>query len=124
MAYRDNNNPEAVPSTTSICEDVLEQYRSGDDTLAGLIERNHIEVRDFMILSFVCDQGSMSVDRIKSALGLSRESILSCVERLKNIELVIFEVDESSGKVKGDISPSMIGKAISQKIHSGSDTGS
>lgn len=122
MAYRDNNNPGSVRPTTSICEDALEQYRNGDDTLAGLIERNHIEVRDFMILSFVCDQGSMTVDRIESALGLSRESILSCVERLKNIELVIVDVDECSGEISGDISPSMIGKAISQKIHSSSDT--
>ena len=69
--------------TRSICEEVLEQFSKSDDSLAGLIEANHIEVRDFMILSLICDQGEMGVDQLTSALGLSYETILGCIENLR-----------------------------------------
>ena len=42
--------------TRSICEEALDSFSQSDDSLADLIEDNHIEVRDFMVLSFVCDQ--------------------------------------------------------------------
>ncbi len=74
--------------TRSICEEVLEQFSKSDDSLAGLIEANHIEVRDFMMLSLICDQGEMGVDQLASALGLSYEPIIGCIEHLRTAGLI------------------------------------
>ncbi len=115
----DDNKPGSAQLTPSICEDVLEEFRNADDTLANLIESNHIEVRDFIILSFVCDQGEMTIDRIVSALGLSRETAMSCVERLGDMDFVTFEIDEPTQKIKGSVSATAFGRAITQRIHSG-----
>lgn len=71
----------------SICEAALERYSALDDSLAELIRQASIEVRDFMLLSFVCDQGSMSVEQINRALGISPESTRHCVERLIQAQL-------------------------------------
>lgn len=114
--------PEITELTPSICEDVLEEFRNADDTLAGLIEGNHIEVRDFIILSFVCDQGTMTIDLIVSALGLSRESAMSCVERLRNMDFVTFNINEATGKIQDGVSATPYGKTVTQRIHSDGST--
>lgn len=93
MSDKNKNRPPI--GTPSICEEALEGYRSAEDTFAGLIEKNHIEVRDFMVLSFICDQRGMTADRISSALGLSQESTMSCIERLRKTELVSFDIDHN-----------------------------
>lgn len=74
--------------TTSICEEALARFRESDDSLAGMIERHAIEVRDFMLLSLLCDQESFDVDQLERALGLGRESIDRCIARLGNAGLV------------------------------------
>lgn len=101
----------------SICEAALERYSALDDSLAELIRQASIEVRDFMLLSFVCDQGSMSVEQINRALGISPESTRHCVDRLIQAQLVYYNNVE--GELDGDrfVSPTATGKQVTRGIH-------
>jgi len=72
----------------SICEEAIEEFSKSDDSLAQLIADAHLDIRDFMALSLVCDQSTLSVDQLVRALGLSRESVLDCVERLEQVGLL------------------------------------
>lgn len=119
MSSEDSSKDSEEPAraSRSICEDALEGFRVAEDTFAGLIESNHIEVRDFMILSFVCDQGAMSIDRIKSALGLSTEMTMHCLSRLLTVELVQFNIDVEAGLTSGVVYPTGLGQSVARRIH-------
>jgi len=65
---------------SSICEAALD--RLSVDTIATVLWQKPIRVTDFVLLSFVCDQGCMDLDRLADTLGMSRRSAHCCVERL------------------------------------------
>jgi len=72
----------------SICEEAINEFTRSDDSLAQLVADAHLDVRDFMTLSLVCDQSTLSIDQLVRALGLSRESVLDCVDRLEHVGLL------------------------------------
>jgi DNA-binding MarR family transcriptional regulator len=74
--------------TTSICQAALRSFSESDDSLAGIIEHYEIKVRDFMLLSLLCDQESFDDDQLERALGLDRQSISQCIGRLDHAGLV------------------------------------
>ena len=74
--------------TPSICEEALNRFSESEDSLAGLIAEHSIEVRDFMLLSIVCDQVEMHMGQLSRALGLSNEAVVECIGRLIRAELV------------------------------------
>ena len=102
--------------TPSICEEALENFSRSDDSLAELVAENHIEVRDFMILSFVCDQNEMAIDQLMSALGLSRSTIMGCVERLQGAGLVYYSQVGETAEASEKVSPTPPGRTITQRI--------
>lgn len=83
-----NDGPSAPDLSRSICQDVLDEFSKSDDSLAQLVEEAQLELRDFMALSLVCDQSTMGVDQLVRALGLGRESVLGCIERLEQAGLI------------------------------------
>ena len=113
-----HKNSVSIRATQGSHRETIKQYRGVDETLAMLIERNHIEIPDFLVLSFMCDAGKMTVDQIATLLGFSQESTLSCIERLRKIELLTFETFKYNDVIKGRISPSSKGRAIANQIHS------
>lgn len=110
---RDRTNNEL---TRSICEEALERFTNSDDSLAGLIEAHSIEVRDFMILSFVCDQGELGIDQLTSALGISRESAHDCIERLVGAHLAVHRRVASVTDPKDSLSPTPSGRTVTRRI--------
>ena len=102
--------------TPSICEEALENFSRSEDSLAELVAENHIEVRDFMILSFVCDQNTMAIDQLMSALGLSRGTVLGCVERLQGAGLVYYSQVGETAEASERVTPTPPGRTITQRI--------
>jgi DNA-binding MarR family transcriptional regulator len=102
--------------TPSICEEALENFSKSDDSLADLVAENHIEVRDFMILSFVCDQNEMAIGQLMSALGLSRATVTGCVERLQGAGLVHYSQVGETAEDSDRVSPTPPGRTITQRI--------
>jgi len=103
----------------SICEEALESFSQSDDSLAKIIEAHNIEVRDFMILSFVCDQSELGIEQLMRAIGLSRQSILDCVERLVSAGLVEYEQVSTSSNPGNCVSPTPAGRTITRRILKG-----
>ena len=72
----------------SIAEETAEQYRLIGVSMTGLIAEYGLKVRDFVLLSFVCDQGPMEIDQLVRALGLSKSSTLGFTDRLSKRGLI------------------------------------
>jgi DNA-binding MarR family transcriptional regulator len=102
--------------TRSICEEALENFSQSDDSLASLVEENHIEVRDFMILSFVCDQNELTVEQLMRVLGLSRTTIVGCVERLQSAGLIHYGQAGETAESSDQVAPTGAGRTITQRI--------
>ena len=109
----DRNRAELTPS---ICEEALERFRQSDDSLAGVLEENHIEVRDFMVLSFVCDQNGLGVEQLMSALRMSRHSINDCVERLVAAGLGAYEEGADAAVSPRRIVPTAAGRRLARRV--------
>jgi hypothetical protein len=102
--------------TPSICEAALDRFRDSDDSLAGIIEQHHIQVRDFMALSLICDQEELGVDQLTRALGLSIESVIDCAERMMGAGLVQLNTDNGLLLDNCRIRSTAAGRLLTQKI--------
>jgi DNA-binding MarR family transcriptional regulator len=102
----------------SICEAALELYGASDNSLAERIRQASIEVRDFIILSFICDQQSMSIDQIGRVLGVDEETAQLCVDRLIKATLVQYGPAGDDSGSRQDVCPTDIGQAVTNHIHS------
>ena len=110
------DKPDHRDLTPSICEEALASFSKSDDSLAGVIEQNHIELRDFMILSFICDQNAMSVEQICSALGLSRHTTIDCVGRLMSAGLVDAAIVDEPHASTNRVVPTGAGRTLARRI--------
>jgi DNA-binding MarR family transcriptional regulator len=63
-------------------------FISKDDSLASLLLNHGIKVRDFILLSFLSDQGSMTVARLARVVGIEPEKTLRGLRRLSAANLV------------------------------------
>ena len=105
--------------TTSICEAALTRFSDSDDSLAEMIEQYSITVRDFMLLSLLCDQESFDVDQLERALGLDNESISQCIGRLDTAGLVKHNGFDSGIGQLDDVRTTVAGRILAQRILDG-----
>lgn len=105
--------------TPSICEAALAHFSDSDDSLAGMIERYAIEVRDFMLLSLLCDQESFEFDQLERALGLDRDSIRRCLVRLGNAGLVKHNGVAAGTPESDSVRTTVAGRILAQRILDG-----
>ena len=87
------------------------RFSSSDDSLAGIIEQYSINVRDFMLLSLVCDQGSFDLDQLGRAFGLTREWTDEAVVRLTAAGLV-----KQEGAENAKVQTTVAGRVLSRRI--------
>ena len=102
--------------TPSICEAALDRFSQSDDSLAGVIEQHHIEVRDFMILSLICDQKALGIDQLARALGLTTEVVIDCIDRMTSAGLLRYHSASSLLLTDNRIQSTDAGQLIAQKI--------
>jgi len=102
--------------TPSICEAALDRFSQSDDSLAGVIEQHNIEVRDFMVLSLICDQTELGIDQLSRALGLSTESVIDCIERMMSAGLLRYQSESSLLLTDHRVQSTDAGQLITQKI--------
>jgi DNA-binding MarR family transcriptional regulator len=103
--------------TPSICEAAFEEYTQLDDSLAKLIKKNCLDVRDFIILSFVGDQGNLSAEQIAKILGLSLERTGFCIERLIEANLIRFEDGVKDADGEHQIRLTATGRLVTSRVH-------
>ena len=102
--------------TPSICEAALDRFSQSDDSLAGIIEQHHIEVRDFMVLSLVCDQKALGIDQLARALGLTTEAVVDCIDRMTSAGLLRYHSASSLLLTDNQIQSTDAGQLITRKI--------
>jgi DNA-binding MarR family transcriptional regulator len=102
--------------TPSICEAALGRFSQSDDSLAGVIEQHHIEVREFMVLSLICDQGELEIRQLGRALGLSKNSLSGCIEQLVTAGLLQPGAGANPGDADCLIRPTADGCSLARKI--------
>ena len=115
-------NEKDLTATTSlsICKAALEEYSRADDTLAELIKKASIEVRDFMLLSFVCDQDRLCADQISRAFGFETDETRSAIDRLLKAQLVKLDGFADRDQTDQCIRPTTNGRKVTEQIHASS----
>lgn len=63
-------------------------YFKRDPSLAGLLSSHGIRVRDFIMLSFLSDQGPMSISQLSRAVGIEPKKLSIGMKRLSEAGLI------------------------------------
>lgn len=63
-------------------------FISKDDSLASLLLNHGIKIRDFILLSFLSDQGPMTVSKLARVVGIDPEKTIRGLKRLSAANLV------------------------------------
>jgi len=100
----------------SIAGQSAEHYIAMDDSLAALLLNHGIKVRDFILLSFLSDQGPMSVRRLSRAVGIDPKNTLRSLRRLSTAHLVLRDPSEKADMYEAVARLTMRGEDIAQKI--------
>ena len=66
-------------------------YFEHDPSLASLLVSHGFRVRDFMVLSFLSDQGPMSTTQLSHAVGIEPEILMNGMNRLSAAGLIVWE---------------------------------
>jgi DNA-binding MarR family transcriptional regulator len=75
-------------------------FISNDASIARLLEQHGIKVRDFILMSFLSDQGALSVEQLARVLCIEPHDVLNSVERLATAGLVVREsATKGSGRM-------------------------
>lgn len=100
----------------SIAGQSAEHYIAMDDSLATLLLNHGIKVRDFILLSFLSDQGPMTVSRLSRAVGIDAKAALRSLRRLSTANLVLRDPSEKADMYEAVARLTMRGEEIAQKI--------
>lgn len=107
--------------TPSICEAVFDEYAKHDDSLAEQILKSRIEVRHFIILSFICDQESLSIEQISQILGLPMTKTRHYIDHLVDAKMVeLGDIDDHS-EVSRPMHLTPFGKLVVMRVHNHQD---
>jgi DNA-binding MarR family transcriptional regulator len=85
-------------SDRSISEHSAAHFITQDDSLASLLLNHGIKVRDFVLLSFLADQGPMTVNQLARVIGIEPERILESLKRLSAAGLLLREPNTTDSK--------------------------
>ena len=69
-----------------------------------------------MVLSFICDQDTMSIGQLCSALGLSRHSTTDCVSRLIQAQLVTADLPDDPYVSTNRVTTTNAGNVLVRRI--------
>ena len=76
-------------SDNSISGQSATLFITQDDSLASLLLNHGVTVRDFILLSFLANQGPMSVVQLARTVGIEPEEVLQSLKRLSALGLVL-----------------------------------
>jgi DNA-binding MarR family transcriptional regulator len=84
-------NRKSEHNNNSISGLSAEHFITKDDSLASLLLNHGIQVRDFILLSFLSDQGPMTAVRLARVVGIEPSLILEGIKRLSAANLLVRE---------------------------------
>ena len=75
-----------------------------------------IEVRDFVLLSFVSNQGSLSIAQLARAVAIEPDIILQRIERLGAASLVVREPSDSNSYTESMVTLTSRGEEVAKRV--------
>lgn len=91
-------------------------FISKDESLGSLLTNNGIKVRDFILLSFLSDQGPMSVLRLARTVGIEPGAALRSLKRLSSANLLLRDPAPNNEQYEAVARLTMRGEEIAVKI--------
>ncbi len=85
-------------SDRSISEQSAALFITQDDSLASLLLNHGIKVRDFVLMSFLSDQGPMTVNQLARVIGIEPERVLESLKRLSAAGLLLRDPNTTDSK--------------------------
>lgn len=86
-----DDEPEDKTAGNSISGRSAALYFKHDPSLAALLVSHGIRVRDFIMLSFLADQGPMSVTQLSRAVSIEPEILLNGMKRLSAAAMIVWD---------------------------------
>jgi DNA-binding MarR family transcriptional regulator len=102
--------------TDSISGQSAANFVTQDDSLASLLLNHGITVRDFMLLSFLSDQGSLSVLQLARIVGIEPEKVFQSVKRLSAASLVLRDPKSTDTKTEIMVTLTGRGQQVANRI--------
>ncbi len=87
-----------------------------DDSLASLLLNHGIQVRDFIVLSFLSDQGPMTIARLARVVEIEPSQLLQGVKRLSAANLLVREPSPTDDAVDSTARLTSRGEEIAARI--------
>lgn len=106
--------------TPSICEAAFDEYSKHDDSLARMIFQNQIDVRHFIILSFVCDQEKLCTVQIAKILGIPRVATERSINHLIGANMIEY-VDDDDSESHRALQLTPAGHLVVMRVHGRQD---
>lgn len=103
---------------TSIAGQSAAHFAAMDDSLASLLLNHGIQIRDFILLSFLSDQGPMSISRLSRVVGIEPNRTLNSIKRLSVVNLVVREPAPKTEQYESVVRLTSRGEEIAGKISS------
>lgn len=100
----------------SIAGQSVAEFVAKDESLAALLVSHEIKVRDFILLSFLSDQGPMSILRLSRTVGIDPGTALRSLKRLSSASLLHRDPAPTNDEYESIARLTMRGEEIAQKI--------
>jgi DNA-binding MarR family transcriptional regulator len=115
-AYSMNKKGSLGAINPSICEAAFAEYAMLDDSLAKLIQKNSIEIREFIVLAYVYNQGVLSTGQIAQILGMSLTNTESCIDRLIGADLIQYSDGKDGSETDRLIQLTSAGRVLTSRV--------
>jgi len=102
--------------SNSISGQSAEHFITNDESLASLLVNHGILVRDFILLSFLSDQGPMSTLRLSRVIGIEPKNIQQGLKRLSAANLVLREPAPTNNKLDSIARLTSRGEDVARRI--------
>ena len=85
-----------------------------NDSLGTVLHESGMELREFIVLSFVSDQGPINVVRLARLIGIDLNTTSPCIDRLINAGLLVSDV--LADATESDVVATDLGNLVAEKI--------
>ncbi len=91
-------------------------YFEQDPSLASVLVSHGIRVRDFIMLSFLSDQGPMSVTQLSHAVGIEPEILSNGMARLSAAGLIVRDPKSNGNDSDSVVELTTRGQEVARRI--------
>jgi DNA-binding MarR family transcriptional regulator len=100
----------------SICEAAFAEYAKLDGSLAKLIQKNSIEMREFILLAYLYNQSALSTGQIAHILGMSLTKAESCIDHLIGADLIQYSDSKDGSETDRLIQLTSTGQELTPRV--------